>query len=320
MEKSYGYANYRQKTPINGTTAFQLASVSKQFTAVSILILKERKLLKLSDPVQKFFPDFPYPGVTIELLLEHRSGLPNYIYFGDAAIKDKATPVTNSFIVTLMGSMKPPVYFPPGRSFNYSNTGYCVLAAIVERLSHMCFTEFVKKEIFVPVGMKNSGFANPHPADSIQRATGYNRGWNEAAFTFLDGVFGDKGIYATPSDMFRWDQGLYSGKIVSLASLDDAFQPRGMKAGGKKNYGFGWRMMKMDDNSKVLYHTGWWEGFQSLLLRIPKDHTTIVVLKNRRAGIIDKLAILKIMYPGSFKGTKEGEGMMDEENEGGGER
>jgi CubicO group peptidase (beta-lactamase class C family) len=266
--------------------------------------------------VVKFFPDFPYPDVTIELLLCHRSGLPNYIYFTDKYVRDKQTPLTNSFVVTLMSSLKPPPYFLPDRTFNYSNTGYAVLAAIVEKVTKLSYPEFVRKEIFQPLGMTHSGFAEWHPSDSLDRAVGYNRGWNEAAFTFLDGVMGDKGIYASPGDLFLWDQGLYKGTILSTHTLRDAFEPRGKKADSKKNYGFGWRMMKLEDKTQILYHTGWWEGFQTLLVRIPKDRTTIVVLKNRKAGIIDKAAILKVLYPESFKAQKL-EDLREEELEGG---
>lgn len=318
LEKSYGFENYRQKTLITPNTAFQLASVSKQFTAVSILILKEQGKLKLSDHIQKFFPEFPYPDITIELLLTHRSGLPNYIYFCDKCMKDKATPITNSFLVTLMSRLKPQAYYPPDRTFNYSNTGYAILATIVAKLSGKSFPDFVRDEIFQPLGMTNSCFGYPRKCDSIDLATGYNRGWNEAAYTAIDGIYGDKGIHASARDLFSWDQGLYKGIIVSPRTLNDAFQPKGKKAGSKKNYGYGWRMINLEDNTRILYHTGWWEGFQTLLIRIPKDHTTIVVLKNRKAGIIDKAAILKIMYPESYKAFKQDkESQTEDEQEGG---
>jgi len=318
LEKSYGYANYRGKTRITPNTAFQLASVSKQFTAVAILILKEQGKIKLSDKVQKFFPDFPYPGITIELLLTHRSGLPNYIYFCDNCMKDKSTPITNSFMVRLMTRLKPPAYYPADRTFNYSNTGYALLAAIVEKVSAQSFPDFVRKEIFLPLGMTNTCFGYPNLCDSIELATGYNRGWNEAAYSCIDGIYGDKGIHASARDMFKWDQGLYKGIIVSPRTLDDAFLPKGKKIGSKKNYGYGWRMINLEDNTLILYHTGWWEGFQTLLIRVPKDHTTIVVLKNRKAGIIDKAAILKILYPASFKASKQDkDNQTEDEQEGG---
>ncbi|MCX6273224.1 MAG: serine hydrolase [Bacteroidetes bacterium] len=301
----FGWADYKQKKELTPETSFQLASVSKQFTSVAIMILKERGLISYDDPVQKYIPNFPYHGITIRMLIGHRSGLPNYIYFSDRYVKDKETPITNSFVLALMTSLKPPVYYIPDRRFNYSNTGYMVLAAVVEKVSGMPFADFIRMEEFNALGMNHSFVASPGINTDQLVATGYKGGWRIAPKTFLDGVVGDKGVYSSVEDLFLWDQGLYSGKILKPATLLEAFKPYGKALNSPKNYGFGWRMYHLSDSTKVLYHSGWWEGFQTLLVRVMKDSTTVVVLKNRKSSHVSKDDVLRILYPESCPADKK---------------
>lgn len=283
-EQAFGYADYSEKRPNLTSTPLQLASVSKQFTAVAILLLKERGKLSLDDDVKNFFPAFPYQGITIRMLLQHRSGLPNYIYFCDEYVKDKVTLLSNSFVMALMSAGKPPAYYPPDYRFDYSNTGYMVLASIVEHVSLMPFADFLKKNVFEPLDMHDAFVVNQNDSNALRAAHGYNYHYRPVLSTFLDGVLGDKGIYASVDDLFKWDQALYDGKLLKEETLAEAFMPLSKKTTARYNYGYGWRVYYRSDSLKILYHAGWWEGFESMLIRVPAKRTTMVFLKNTKSG------------------------------------
>ena len=271
-KKSFGFANFKTKDSLNENSQFQLASISKQFTATAIMILKEKGLIDYNDSVQKFFPNFPYQGITIKLLLSHRSGLPNYIYYCDDVIKCKETPINNDSVISILTRDKPLKYYPPNKKFNYSNTGYAVLASIVEKVSGISFEEFIKREIFSPLKMTNSVVYNKTKNIFIEnKATGYLYRETEASDNFLNGVVGDKGIYSTTEDLYKWNMGLYSDKIIKRTTLAEAFEPANSDMKPPRNYGFGWRLQYLTDGRKMIYHRGWWYGFQDLLVRLESD-------------------------------------------------
>ncbi|PLX23783.1 MAG: serine hydrolase [Salinivirgaceae bacterium] len=279
-----GWANYKEKDSINKHTKFQIGSVSKQFTAVAILQLYAQGKLNLKDSISKFFPDLPYQGFTIHQLLVHRSGLSNYIYFIDRIVEDKSTTYTNNDIIRLWKEYKPIPYYPPGRRFDYSNSGYMLLASIIEKVSGMSYPEYMHKNIFEPLGMDDTFVYVAGKNDTVPNiAEGYKYHWKIVTEAYLNGTYGDKGIYSTAEDMFKWDQGLYSGKILNTDTLALAFEPMGKPAHFKHNYGYGWRIFSYN-GQKVLYHAGWWQGFKSLLIRVPDEKLTIVILKNLKTG------------------------------------
>ena len=297
FQKSYGFSDIRTKDSLKLNSVFQLGSVSKQFTATAILQLYEQGKLDLQDSIQRFLPDFPYKGITIHHLLCHRSGLMNYIYYCDGQAIDKSIPLSNSGVIQCLTDSFPYPYYPPNRRFNYSNTGYMILAALVEKISNMAFRDYMQKYIFAPLKMKDSYVYNhnaPYESPNLVKAYEYRR--IEANPDFLDGVVGDKGVYSTLYDLYLWDQGLYKEIIISKETLDLAFQPYGKRKTAKKNYGYGWRLYYLPDSAKIIYHAGWWHGFQSLLVRSERDSSTIVVLKNKRnKTIIDQNRILEIL-------------------------
>lgn len=300
FKKSYGYANFKTKEELSLNHAFQLASVSKQFTAVAILKLFEEKKLDLEDSVQKFIPNFPYGGITIKLLLCHRSGLPNYIYFLDNNLKYKEIGISNDSIIKLLICEKPNKYYQPDRKFDYSNTGYIVLAYIVEKVSGLSFEKYLDENIFNPLGMKNTFVYNNLNDNykSYVRATGYQFPEREIQDNYLNASYGDKGVYSTVEDLYLWEQALYTDKIIKRQSLEIAFQPHNKEMKYPKNYGFGWRTYQLIDSTKMIYHRGWWHGFQNLLSRIETDTTSIILLRNRKTKyIIDYYEILEILYP-----------------------
>jgi CubicO group peptidase (beta-lactamase class C family) len=281
-KSAFGYSDLRAKTPLDVRSVFQIASVTKQFTSVAIMMLKERGLLDYTDTVQRFIPDFPYKNITVRQLLAHRSGLPNYMYFSGRYWKNKRHYLTNDRMLEMMKQRKPGMEFLPDRRYKYSNTGYAVLASIVERVSGMPFDEFLDINIFRPLGMNSTFVYNPENKKTIEFITkGHNK--NRRSFTpdYLDGVTGDKGIYSTVEDLFLWDQALYTETLVKQSTLDEAFIPSSYDVKRENNYGFGWRIDTLENGGKVVYHGGWWRGYNSLFIRRLDDHTTIIILCNR---------------------------------------
>lgn len=281
-KNSFGYSDLRTREPLNIKSVFQIASVSKQFTAVAIMMLHERGLLDYSDTVQKFLPEFPYKNITIRQLLAHRSGLPNYMYFSEKYWKRKGEYLTNELLLEQMVQYKPRPEFLPDRRYKYSNTGYAMLALIVQRISGLPFDEFMEQNIFRPIGMTSTFVYNPFSRRTMEYETkGYNRNRRKAPIDFLDGVTGDKGIHTTVEDMFLWDQALYTDRIVKQSTLEEAFTPASYDWKRDNNYGFGFRLDTLSDGSRIVYHGGWWRGYNSLFVRRLHDHTTIIILCNK---------------------------------------
>ncbi len=283
-EKSFGYENYKTKTPLGCSSSFQLASSSKPMTAAAIMILKERGKLSYEDDIQKYLPDFPYPGITIRMLLNHRSGLPNYEYFMEGYVADHNTPLTNTDVVKIMTREKPAPYAKPNKHFSYNNSNYLLLAVIIERASGTDYRTFMQKEIFDACGMTCT-FIPDRKKDTLRAHETHNyKGtskWDLAPFNFLDGVLGDKGIYSTAEDLYRFERAMAGSKLLKTETLAEAYTGGSNEKNGKRNYGFGWRLTDQPDGTKLIYHNGWWHGYNSVFMRRPKDQTTVIVLCNK---------------------------------------
>lgn len=297
-QKAFGYADFQKKDSLTTQTAFQLASVSKQFTAMAVMMLKERGKLSYEDSLQRFYPNFPYHGITVRQLLTHRSGLPNYTYLCDK-YTDRKKPISNQEVVALLTQIKPDAYYPPNTHFDYSNTGYCLLAAIVEKASGMAFEDFLQANIFQPLAMNHTMVNNKAKGPVIpNKATGYTAGRRRYEETYLNGVVGDKGVYSTVEDLFKWEMALYSQKLVKTATLDEAFTPA-HKEPLENNYGFGWRIKTPRDSEPIIFHGGWWQGFNAYLMHGRKDHSTIILLSNITNGSLNRIKDLQaILHPG----------------------
>jgi CubicO group peptidase (beta-lactamase class C family) len=313
-KKAFGYADLKSKDSLSYNSAFQLASASKTLTAAAVLLLKDRGQINLSDPVQKFFPNFPYEGVTVQMLLTHRSGLGNYIYFCepycDKPDEYKAGCFDNKAVLDIIETYKPEVYAKPGKKFEYCNTNYALLALIVEKVSGMSFPEFMDSNIFKPLGMKDTWVNTLHSSDKRNKTSGYNGLGKPEADTYADDVLGDKGIYSTVEDMFKWDQALYSEKLLKKETIEEAFKGYSNEHKGKRNYGYGWRTIDDGKNPKIIYHNGWWHGYNSLFLRRPSDRATIIVLSNKyNRSTYQVSGVLDILNenPSSDTGSLEGE-------------
>ncbi len=299
-ENAKGFENYKQRDSLNNNSIFQLASVTKQFTASAIMLLHDQGKLDFDDTIQKFFPRFPYKKITIRNLLTHRAGLAKYEYFTDIYINcDK--PLNNQDLVEMMSQKKPHSYYPPDKRYHYSNTGYAILAAIVEQVSQMSYSDFLKKNIFERLKMKNTYVNNIYDSSFVRPTSthGYFAGsWREVPLNHLDGVVGDKGVYSTVEDMFKYDQALYTDTFIKQSTLTEAFTPSNKQIKGIKNYGFGWRTLTFDSLNKIVYHGGWWRGYNSLFMRVLSDKSTIILLTNRVNKVIFRQypKILEILY------------------------
>ncbi len=280
IKKAYGYADIRKKDSLQLNSAFQLASVSKPLTALAVLWLEERGYLSLEDSIQRFIPNFPYKGINLKLLLSHRSGLPNYMYFSEDYWTDRSIPISNQDVVCMMQTFQPNIYYIPDYRYNYSNTNYALLAAIVEQVSGMTFSNFMDRYIFEPLGMQDTYVYTKLEANASEQSTlGYHRG-RVAEDNYLNGVTGDKGVYSTVEDLYKLDQALYNGDLLSRKNLDKAFTAAHPELYDHDNYGLGWRINERPDCSKVVFHSGWWKGYRTHFFRLLDQKQTIIVLSN----------------------------------------
>ncbi len=295
FKKAYGYDNFRTKKKLTTQSAFQLASVSKMFTAMAVMILKEDGLLQFDDSVRKFIPELPYHGVTIRHLLNHRSGIPDYMHFSDE-YWGQERPLSNEDMIRIMEQNDIKQAFPPDGSFDYCNTNYALLASVVERISDKPFEVFVQENIFDPLKMNNSFIYRLKPGDTITDLVpvgvcGHrgSRGLPRPEQNFYqNGVVGDKGVYSTVEDLFRWDQALYTDILVSQATIEEAFKEGSPKfKDWRDNYGFGWRLKA--DRPKTVFHYGWWKGFRTYFIRDIYQEKSIIVLTNTSRSISSNL-------------------------------
>lgn len=277
-----GYKDFRKKELLNEKSVFQLASVSKQFTAAAIMILYERNQIKLTDTVNKFFPGFPYKDITIKNLLNHTGGLPSYFWVAEHKWNQKKAP-SNSEMMALIETSNVQKYFKSGRNFDYSNTGYFVLASIVEKVSGVSFSTYVKKNIFEPLDMKDS-YVYSYENDSIpnNQLDGYKlyRKWRhqKIGYTVNDAVVGDKNVYSTSEDLFKWTLGLNNEKLFSKATLELMYTPGETVYGKEIPYGFGFRIDT--DKENKIYHHGKWNGFRTGLTQYLDDDLVVIVLEH----------------------------------------
>ena len=288
---AFGFEDFRKRDSMDINSAFQLASVSKMFTAYAIMVLAEEGRLDYDDTITKFIPEFPYSGVTVRQLLTHRSGLSRYMSLADKHWNINK-PIRNEDVIDLFVKYQPAPYFKPDDGFHYCNTNYALLASVAERISGQPFDEFVKEKVFEPIGMDDS-FIYHIGNDSVIRyevpvgVPGYRargRGLTKVADYYLNGVMGDKGVYSTAEDLFRFSLALDEGYPVSLSALEEAFLPGSPKYYRRKdNYGFGWRLKESHDSTA--YHFGWWKGFRTYFIRDMKNQRVLIALTNTHSGV-----------------------------------
>lgn len=285
-EQYNGFAGYRsRKDSIEANSSFHLASVSKTITAMAILKLWQDGTLSIDDSLGKFFPGFPRPAITIKTLLNHRSGLPNYVHYMDRLGWDKKKQVTNQDVLDFLIQRHKDIDIGPAdRRFSYSNTNYALLALIIEKASGQSYAEYLKQTFFGPLGMTNTYVYSS--ADSARAMPSYFYNGRQYAFDFLDKVYGDKNIYSTVKDLLKFDIALSSGLLINNDLLTAACNPYSFEKPGTHNYGLGWRLLMLKNGKKVVYHNGWWHGNRTAFYRLPDEKVTIIALCNNDSKMI----------------------------------
>ncbi|MCF8307492.1 MAG: beta-lactamase family protein [Bacteroidales bacterium] len=285
--KAFGTADFREHTPLQLDSRFQLASVSKQFTAVAIMMLVDQGALSYSDTVQNILPRFPYGRVTIEQLLHHTAGMPNYMWLLEHKW-ERGKSAYNDDVIRLMDEHNTNLYFRPGYRYDYSNTGYVVLARVVEKISGQRFADFMQENVFAPLEMNDTFiYSNALDRNYPKRLQGYYRRWgryNVIKETVHDGIVGDKNVYSTVMDLYKWDQALYEGELLPKEKIERAFKPVKVRGKWEYPYGYGFRIKKVNDK-KVVYHTGLWEGFKPSFMRYIEDRNTIIILNHTNINV-----------------------------------
>ncbi len=299
-EKAFGYRNFEEKMLLEKTDLFELASVSKQFTAMVIMMLKEKGLLQYDDLAEKYIT-IPYKGITIRHLLTHTSGLPDYQAIMDAHW-DKTKVAGNNDIIAYLNQYSPPKLSEPGAKYAYSNTGYVLLASIAEKASGRDFVEFCTKEIFQKLKMKHTAirtlvqkaavrdFAIGHVY--IKEKDAYIRADSFPSSNYTIWLGNRKGpgrISSTAEDLLKWDQALYSAKLVSPKTIEEAFTPMLLNDGKISNYGFGWVIIPNDPSGKIVWHNGDNPGYKTLIMRFLNSRQTLIVLCNNASDQFDNI-------------------------------
>jgi CubicO group peptidase (beta-lactamase class C family) len=326
-QQALGYADFNTKSTLNDSSVFELASVSKQFTAMGIVILKEKKQLSYEDNIKKFFPDFPYNNITVRNLLTHTSGLPGYEEQFEKKW-DRKKIAFNKDIFEMLKQEKDTLFFKPGTKWQYSNTGFAVLASIIEKVSGMRYNDFMARNIFMPLGMSHTFIYNSRRttgkipanyalgfvyADSLKRYILPDSLKKFDMVYYLDGIVGDGCVNSTTGDLLIWDRALRDNKLVSKASIDEMLSPLVLLSprDSANFYGFGVFIQPKTPIGKVISHTGGWPGYTTFLMRhVDKDETIVILSNNEtfsgqlRAGVESILADEDLLMPYQHKEIK----------------
>ncbi|NOS90919.1 MAG: beta-lactamase family protein [Cyclobacteriaceae bacterium] len=289
--KAFGYRNFETKLPVDTASIFELASVSKQFTATIIMLLKEENLLTYDDPIEKYLKDLPYKNITIRQLLNHTSGLPDYQAIMDEHW-DKSKVANNDDILEYLKKYHPPVLFAPSEKYNYSNTGYVLLASIAEKASGKDFIQLCRDRIFTPLSMSSTNIRTLAEKAAIENfalghifVEGKNRFVRADSFPssnytiWLGNRKGPGRISSTTSDLLKWDQALYTNQILKSETLEEAFTPAKLNNDSLSYYGFGWEI-KPDGDGKIVLHTGDNPGYKTEIIRHLGENKTLIILCN----------------------------------------
>jgi len=290
-QKAFGYRDFETKIPLQASDIFELASVSKQFTAMVIMMLKEKGLLNYNDSVSKYL-QIPYKGMTIRNLLTHTSGLPDYQDIMDK-YWDKSKVAGNPDCIEYLNKYAPPKHFEPGEKYEYSNTGYMLLASIAEKASGKDFIELCRKWIFRKLKMKSTdirtlgekkatkNFAIGHIY--VEERNKFVRADSFPSSNYTIWLGNRKGpgrISSTAADLLKWDKALYTEKLIKQSTLQEAFTPMKLNNGSLSNYGFGWELRNDPSFGKIVQHNGDNPGYKTQIIRYIDKKKTIILLNN----------------------------------------
>lgn len=288
-KKAFGYANIENLEKLKINSVFSIGSISKQFTAMAIMILKEQKRLSYDDNLSEYFPEFPAYAekITIRNLLNHTSGIKNWMNYDifRARPGDFKDDITNGDVFEFLAGLDS-LEFAPGEKYSYSNSGYLLLAMIVEKVSGEPFYSFMENNIFQPLGMGNTLVWNDTKPEIPGKTIGYNQFGEIDDYNIL--TSGAGGIYSTVEDLYKWDQALYTEKLVSRQTLEEAFTPGILSSGEPSRtlsdstwgYGFGW-LLRKTDSENIVWHDGGFNGFNAIFYRELNNRDLIIFLTNK---------------------------------------
>ena len=299
----------KKKDSLDAHTAFHLASVSKTFTAMATLKLWQEGKLDIHDPVSKYLVGFPDSVTTVQMLLSHRSGLRNYVHFMDRSGWDKHKFLSNADVLQyIIAHPRETRGRPPGKNFEYSNTNYALLAMIIEKASGLPYPDYLARTFFQPLQMQDTYVYTQ--ADSATSMQSYYQTGRKFRIEFLDMVYGDKNIFSTVRDLYKWDRALHDGQLFSKGVLDSAYAGYSFEKPGQRNYGLGWRMLMIPNGKKLIYHNGWWHGNRTVFLRMLDEDATIIALcNNDYKGVYSSKKLVDL-----FGDYRQGRENFDEED------
>lgn len=332
FEISYGFANAIEKTPLKENHIFDIASITKQFTATAIVMLKENNELSFDDKITKYIPQLTeYKSISIKNLLNHTSGLGNLDKVTDSLFKKEfngSKDIINSDLLSILTKYKPTLKSDVLEKFEYSNTGYQLLAIIIEKISGLSYAKFIRENILKPLKMKNTFiygekmYTNTIIAeghyfdDSLKTVKLANSMLDYERFKIIDGLIGGKGIYSTTNDLLIWTNSFKKNKLISKDGFNEMITRAILKNNSKTEYGFGFELGYWKDYSSYNGHRGRWPGYTSLIQHNPKNDKTVIILQNfdNRPPILEinnilhnikPLIFIKLSKPETFKFTGE---------------
>lgn len=297
-ERYKGMANHRFNKAIDKHTPLHVASISKVVTALIICKLADSNRVVLDKDIRSYLPEIMYEGITVRMLLNHRSGIPYYGYFPHSILPASKN-LTNQKIVQLLNTYRMPLYFPPDSQFSYCNTNYALLALIAERITHKKFPVIAQEFIFEPLKMTDS-FINDGSQNSDSLSLSYDSRNRVEPFTNLDGVYGDKNLYTTARDLLKLDKATYSNSFLSDSIKKEIFRGYSYERKGKSNYGLGYRIREDQGKSTLFFHTGWWHGSTGCYASLRQDTICMVIISNhytKKVFAINRLSTLFGKYP-----------------------
>lgn len=302
-----GFAREGNQNPINKDTPLHVASVSKTMTAMAVLKLIEAGKVKLEDHLTALFPGFPYPNVTVQTLLDQRSGLPKYEYFIDkikpAPAELSKTYITNQDVLNMLIKYKPELARETDTGFMYCNTNYALLALIVEKATKTPFPQAMKEMVFAPLKMKHTYIFQEKDIPTASQSF-YFGGNRLYPLDRLDVIYGDKNVYTTPRDLYNFSKALFSKNFLKPELMAKVFEPYSNEKAGQNNYGLGFRMKIFDNGEKLTYHNGWWHGSNSVFAHLLKSKVTIVAIGNKYSGRVYSALALAGLFE-DFPAQKE---------------
>lgn len=287
FENYRGFAREGNQNPIDKNTPLHVASVSKTLTAMAMLKLVEAGKIKLSDPLTQYFPGFPYQNVTVQTLLDQRSGLPKYEYFitkiQPAPAELSKTYITNQDVLNMLVKYKPDLARETDTGFMYCNTNFALLALLIEKVTKTPFPQAMKEMVFTPLKMTNTYIFQEKDIPTASQSFYYG-GNRLYPLDRLDLIYGDKNVYTTPRDLYAFSKAMFSKDFLKPELKAMIFEPYSNEKAGQNNYGLGFRMKIFDNGEKLTYHNGWWHGTNSVFAHLLKSKVTIVAIGNKYSG------------------------------------